>query len=127
MALNNPYPCPAKPCTSPTPARHRSLYANEPKNLRLVEDLLSLKVTAREDWINLEGEAPDVEAGKMLFAELQHAIVQGATVHRQEFSQAVSSVSRGERPSLSELNKAASKFHLTSVPWPQDVGAETLH
>jgi phosphate starvation-inducible PhoH-like protein len=84
----------------------QSLYANEPKNLRLVEDLLNLKVTAREDWINLEGEAPGLEAGKLLFAELQRAIVQGATIHRQEFSQAVSAVSRGERPSLSELNKA---------------------
>ena len=33
----------------------QSLYANEPKNLRLVEDLLNIKVTARDGWINIEG------------------------------------------------------------------------
>ncbi len=84
----------------------QALYANEPKNLRLVEDLLNLKVTAREDRINLEGETPDVERGKLLFAELERAVTQGATISRQEFSQAVSTVSRGERLSLGELSKA---------------------
>ena len=29
----------------------QALYCNEPKNLRLVEDLLSLRVSARENWI----------------------------------------------------------------------------
>ena len=84
----------------------QALYANEPKNLRLIEDLLNLKVTAREDWINLEGETPNLERGKLLFAELERAAIHGGIIRRQEFSQAVSAVSRGERPLLGELSKA---------------------
>ncbi len=45
----------------------QSLYANEPKNLRLVEDLLDLKVTARDGWINIEGAPGDIERAKSLF------------------------------------------------------------
>ena len=44
----------------------QALYANELKNLRLVEDLLNLKVTARDGWINLEGAPADIERGKSL-------------------------------------------------------------
>jgi phosphate starvation-inducible protein PhoH and related proteins len=83
----------------------QALYANEPKNLRLVEDLLNLKVTARDGWINLEGSSADVERGKSLFTELQQALTRGATLRRQEFSRAVSAVSRGETLHLQELHE----------------------
>ena len=82
----------------------QSLYANEPKNLRLLEDLLSLRVGAREDWISLDGEPVNIEKAKWLFAELQKAVTRGATIRRQEFTQAVNSVLRGEVPPLPELS-----------------------
>ena len=82
----------------------QSLYANEPKNLRLVEDLFGVRVSAREDWISIEGGPAAVEKVKTLFAELQHAASRGATIRRPEFSRAVSAVSRGEPLRMQELN-----------------------
>jgi len=81
----------------------QSLYANEPKNLRLLEDLLQLKVVAREDWISLDGEPGNVALAKRLFGELQRAVQRGAVIRRQEFSQAVNAITRGEVPPLREL------------------------
>jgi phosphate starvation-inducible PhoH-like protein len=83
----------------------QSLYANEPKNLRLLEDLLGLKVTAREEWISLEGDVDAIEKATRLFTELQRAVTRGATIRRQEFSQAVSAISRGESLLLQELSE----------------------
>src|SRR5437773_8192994 len=88
------------------PRLAQSLYANEPKNLRLVEDLLGVKVSAREDWINVEGNPASVEKAKTLFTELRRAVERGTSLRRQEFSRAVSAVSRGEPLRIQELNEA---------------------
>jgi phosphate starvation-inducible PhoH-like protein len=83
----------------------QALYANEPKNLRLVEDLLNVKVTARDGWINVEGDQQNLDKAKRLFSELQRAVARGAAIRRQEFSRAVSAVSRGEQLRLQEFNE----------------------
>jgi len=83
----------------------QALYANEPKNLRLLEDLLSLRVAAREDWISIEGEQPNVDKAKELFNILQKAVSRGATIRRQEFTQAVNALTRNEVPPLPELSE----------------------
>ena len=67
----------------------QALYGNEPKNLRLVEDLLGVRLSAREDWINVEGDREDIEKTKQLFAELQRAVNGGTALRRAEFSRAV--------------------------------------
>ncbi|MCG3148468.1 MAG: PhoH-like protein [Verrucomicrobiae bacterium] len=82
----------------------QALYCNEPKNLRLVEDLLALRVSARDNWINVEGSREDIEKAKQLFAELQRAATGGIPVRRQEFSRAVSTVARGETLRIKELS-----------------------
>ncbi len=83
----------------------QALYANEPKNLRLLEDLLCLRVAAREDWISLEGDPANIAKAKELFHELQKAVSRGATIRRQEFTQAVNAVTRNEPPPLPELSE----------------------
>jgi phosphate starvation-inducible PhoH-like protein len=87
------------------PRLAQAMYASEPKNLRLLEDLLSLRVAAREDWITVEGEQAGIDKVKWLFAELQKAVARGATIRRQEFTQAVNAVTRGETPPLPELSE----------------------
>jgi len=87
------------------PRLAQSLYANEPKNLRLVEDLLGVKVTAREDWINVEGEPQAVEKVKELFSGLEQAISKGTSIRRPEFSRAVTTVCRGEPLRIQELHE----------------------
>ena len=81
----------------------QALYANEPKNLRLVEDLLTLKVTARDGWISLEGEPANIDKAKTLFEQLQIATTRGAHIRRQEFSQAVAAAARGDPLRFQEL------------------------
>ncbi|NQU09488.1 PhoH family protein, partial [bacterium] len=83
----------------------QALYANESKNLRLLEDLFGLKVTARDGWISLDGEPRDIERAKSLFQQLQAVLDRGSTIHRQEFSQAVSAASRGEPVPFQELSE----------------------
>jgi phosphate starvation-inducible PhoH-like protein len=83
----------------------QSLYASEPKNLRLVEDLFNLKVTARDGWINVEGSVEDIARAKSLFTELHQAVSHGTVIRRQEFSRAVSTISRGERLKMQELHE----------------------
>src|SRR5271157_1427284 len=83
----------------------QSLYASEPKNLRLVEDLLNLKVTARDGWINIEGSTEDIARAKSLFTELHQAVSHGTVIRRQEFSRAVSTISRGEALKMQELHE----------------------
>ncbi len=83
----------------------QALYASEPKNLRLLEDLLSLRVAARENWISIEGDLGNIEKAKWLFTELQKAVNRGATIRRQEFTQAVNAVTRNEVPPLAELSE----------------------
>lgn len=81
----------------------QSLYCNEPKNLRLVEDLLGLRVSARDNWVNVEGSRDDIDKAKQLFEELNRAVTSGMTVRRQEFSRAVSTLARGETLRIKEL------------------------
>lgn len=81
----------------------QALYANEPKNLRLVEDLLGLKVTARDGWISLEGDPGNIEKAKAMFEQLLVATSRGAHLRRQDFSQAVAAAARGEPLKFQEL------------------------
>jgi len=83
----------------------QALYGNEPKNLRLVEDLLGVRVSAREDWISIEGDRAGLDKAKQLFTELQRAVNGGTALHRPEFSRAVSTVLRGEPLRMQELNE----------------------
>ena len=85
------------------PRLAQSLYVNEPKNLRLVEDLFDVKVGAREEWISIEGSPANIEKAKTLFAELQRVSAGGTVIRRAEFSRAASVVSRGEPLRLQEL------------------------
>ena len=57
----------------------QALFANEPSNLQLLEETLQVRVTARDDWINLEGEAANLAKAKELFRQLQQAAARGAT------------------------------------------------
>lgn len=81
----------------------QALYANEPKNLRLIEDAFGVKVTARDGWISIEGSAAALDKTKALFSELQQSLARGATIHKQELHYAIAAISRGEPLKLQEL------------------------
>jgi len=71
----------------------QSLYGGDPKLLKDLETRLGVRTTARDGWIRLEGEKPAVERARNVFEQLQNASRQGVVIQRQEFLQALDSVS----------------------------------
>jgi phosphate starvation-inducible PhoH-like protein len=65
------------------------LFHNDPRNLKAVEEQLGIRVTARDDWIRLEGDAPSVERAKQMFQLLEASIQAGSAVRSREFQQAL--------------------------------------
>jgi phosphate starvation-inducible PhoH-like protein len=73
----------------------QSLYGGDPKHLKDLEARLGIRTTARDGWIRLEGEKSALDRARSVFEQLQNAAKQGVTIHRQEFQQALDSVSPG--------------------------------
>ena len=71
----------------------QSLYGGDPKLLKDLETRLGVRTTARDGWIRLEGEKTAVERARNVFEQLQNAFRQGVVIQRQEFLQALDSVS----------------------------------
>ena len=63
----------------------QSLYANDFKLLKNLEESLGVKVTTREGWIKLEGDAPRVEKAERVFEQLEKARQRGVDVRALKF------------------------------------------
>jgi phosphate starvation-inducible PhoH-like protein len=82
----------------------QSLYANDLKLLKVLEEKLEVKATTREGWIRFEGEPEKIELARRIFEQLDRARQQGLTVRRHEFLFALRSVLEPEAGlSLDEL------------------------
>ncbi len=71
----------------------QSLFANDLKNLKNLEDSLNVKVTTRDGWLRLEGGADQVGRAKRVFEQLEQARQSGASIRKHEFNYALRSVS----------------------------------
>lgn len=70
----------------------QSLYANDLKLLKTLEDSLGVKVTTREGWVKLEGEPDGIAKAQRVFDQLEEARQKGVDIHKHEFSYALNSV-----------------------------------
>jgi phosphate starvation-inducible PhoH-like protein len=70
----------------------QQLFNHEPRNLQSLEAELSVKATAREGWIKLEGPADGVERAKQLFVSLESLLKAGSAVKNREFTHALNVV-----------------------------------
>jgi len=70
----------------------RALYANDERHLKTLESELAVKVTARDGWIKLEGEADGVERARRLFLILQRQQQEGGSARPREFAYALNVV-----------------------------------
>jgi phosphate starvation-inducible PhoH-like protein len=87
-------------------ARHaQQLFNSDPKNLKLLEDELSVKATSREGWIKLEGEQADIERAKQVFQYLEGTIKGGAPVRNREFAYALNVARHDGAAALQELGE----------------------
>src|SRR5476649_1291716 len=81
----------------------QSLYANDLKLLKTLEDSLGVKVTTRDGWIKLEGEAEQVDRAQRVFEQLEQARQKGVDIHKHEFSYALNSVMEARPDNLNDV------------------------
>src|ERR1700726_1379541 len=93
----------------------QSLYANDLKLLKSMEDSLGVKVTTREGWVKIEGEPEKIEKAQRVFDQLEEAQKKGVPIQKHEFQYALDSVneSRGD-----DLTDAVSRKIMTSSRKP---------
>src|SRR5436853_6309838 len=86
-----------------SPSALQSLYANDLKLLKTLEDSLGVKVTTREGWVKLEGEPQRLDQAQRVFEQLEQARQKGVDIHKHEFSYALNSVTEARPDNLSDV------------------------
>jgi phosphate starvation-inducible PhoH-like protein len=81
----------------------QSLYANDLKLLKNLEDSLGVKVTTREGWVKLEGEPEKIDKAQHVFDQLEQVRQKGVPIQKHEFNYALNSVSEAREDNLSEV------------------------
>lgn len=81
----------------------QSLYANDLKLLKTLEDTLGVRVTTREGWVKLEGEPEQLDRAQRVFDQLEQARQKGVDIHKHEFSYALNSVSEARTDNLNDV------------------------
>ena len=81
----------------------QSLYANDLKLLKNLEDSLGVKVTTREGWVKLEGEPEQLDRAQRVFDQLEQARLKGVDIQKQQFNYALDSVTEARPDNLSDV------------------------
>jgi phosphate starvation-inducible protein PhoH and related proteins len=81
----------------------QSLYANDLKLLKNLEDSLNVKVTTREGWVKLEGEPEKIEKAERVFSQLEKARQKGVPIQKHEFQYALNSVTEARDDDISDV------------------------
>jgi phosphate starvation-inducible PhoH-like protein len=80
----------------------QSLYANDLKLLKSMEDSLGVKVTTREGWVKLEGAPEKIDKAQRVFNQLEEAQRKGVPIQKHEFQYALNSVSESRDDNLTD-------------------------
>jgi phosphate starvation-inducible PhoH-like protein len=86
-----------------SPRALQSLFANDLKLLKTLEDSLGVKVTTREGWLKLEGEPAQLERAQRVFNQLEEARQKGVNIQKHEFSYALNSVAEARDDNLGDV------------------------
>src|ERR1051325_5940857 len=81
----------------------QSLYANDLKLLKNMEDSLGVKVTTREGWVKIEGEPEKIDKAQQVFDQLEDAQKQGVPIQKHEFQYALNSVNEAREQTLTDI------------------------
>jgi phosphate starvation-inducible PhoH-like protein len=81
----------------------QSLYANDLKLLKSLEDSLGVKVTTREGWLKIEGESEKIDKAQRVFDQLEQARQKGLPIQKHEFQYALNSVNESHGDDISEV------------------------
>ena len=81
----------------------QSLYANDIKLLKHLEDSLGIKVTTREGWMKLEGDRSRVDKAQQVFQQLEQARQRGVDIQKHEFNYTLKAVTEERDESLGDI------------------------
>jgi phosphate starvation-inducible protein PhoH and related proteins len=81
----------------------QALYGGDDKLLRELEEVLDVKVTAREGWLRIEGPLNGVDKARKVFDQLEQARQRGVHIKRHEFSYALKAASQEGKDDLGRL------------------------
>ncbi|MEP6698211.1 MAG: PhoH family protein [Verrucomicrobiota bacterium] len=81
----------------------QSLYVNDLKLLKTLEDALGVKVTTREGWVKLEGEPRQLDRAQSVFDQLEQARQKGVNIQKHEFTYALNSVTESRPDNLTDV------------------------
>ncbi|MBE2205901.1 MAG: PhoH family protein [Chthoniobacterales bacterium] len=70
----------------------QAVYGGDEKLLRELESRLSVRITARDGWLRVEGSADGLRQARAVLAQLQDAVRRGVTIKRHEFLYALNAV-----------------------------------
>ncbi len=79
------------------------LYCSRDDNLHLVEKELGVKVVARDGWLQVEGDEPDVGRAETFFSLLEDGRRQGMKIRSSDFTHILQGVARGEKADFEEM------------------------
>lgn len=74
------------------PRLAQQLFGTDSRNLHALDEQLSLKSTARDGWVKVEGEQTDIDRAKQLFQILEDSAKAGSPVRNREFNAALNVV-----------------------------------
>jgi len=80
-----------------------SLFGELDRNLRLIEDLFAVHLSARGNKVQIEGEERSVSRVERLLAQLSDMISQGTISHKEDVSSAIRASSADPTSSLREI------------------------
>jgi phosphate starvation-inducible PhoH-like protein len=100
----------------------QSLYANDLKLLKTLEDSLGVKVTTREGWVKIDGELPQIERAERVFQQLEQARQKGIDIQKHEFNYALNSVAEARSDNLNDVLDAK----ITTSPRKPPINARSL-
>src|SRR6201981_3875210 len=89
-----------------SPRALQSLYANDIKLLKNLEDSLGVRVTTREGWVKMEGEPEKLDRAQRVLDQLEEARKRGVDIQKHEFNYALNSVNEERSNNLSDAISA---------------------
>ncbi len=87
-----------------TPQFLHSLFADDLRNLNLLETMLEVKAVTREGWILLSGKPAALARAKAVFDDLETARRNGREIESRDFRLAVEAAATGAEVGVSELS-----------------------
>lgn len=87
-----------------TPQFLHSLFANDAREMRYLEEKLKIRAVTRDGWILFSGPREGLEKAKRLFSELEESKRGGGVIEVRDFRLAVDLVANGEKTGLAELS-----------------------